>query len=97
MSSRPIIRDTTIAGDDYVAGQKIDAYYLEADFYDNKWRFTGGARYEDFRQVVALLDPRTNQFDLSDEADRSQLAFQEDGFYPALAVTYLEDDMQLRV
>ena len=98
LSSRPIIRDTTIAGDDYVAGQKIDAYYLEADFfYDNKWRFTGGARYEDFRQVVAPLDPRTNQFDLSDEADRSQLAFQEDGFYPALAVTYfLEDDMQLR-
>ena len=98
LSSRPLIRDTTIAGDDYVAGQKIDAYYLEADFfYDNKWRFTGGARYEDFRQVVAPLDPRTNQFDLSDEADRSQLAFQEDGFYPALAVTYfLEDDMQLR-
>ena len=98
LSSRPIIRDTTIAGDDYVAGQKVDAYYFEADFfYDNKWRFTGGARYEDFRQVVAPLDPRTNQFDLSNEADRSQLAFQEDGFYPALAVTYfLEDDMQLR-
>ena len=98
LSSRPIIRDTTIAGDDYVAGQKIDAYYLEADFfYDNKWRFTGGVRWEDFRQVVAPLDPRTNQFDLSDEADRSQLAFQEDGFYPALAVTYfLEDNMQLR-
>ena len=98
LSNRPIIRDTTIAGDDYVAGQKIDAYYFEADFfYDNKWRFTGGVRWEDFRQVVAPLDPRTNQFDLSDEADRSQLAFQEDGFYPALAVTYfLEDDMQLR-
>lgn len=98
LSSRPIIRDTTIAGDDYVAGQKVDAYYFEADFfYDNKWRFTGGARYEDFRQVVAPLDPRTNQFDLNDEADRSQLAFQEDGLYPALAVTYfLEDDMQLR-
>ncbi len=98
LSSRPLIRDTTIAGDDYVAGQKIDAYYFEADFfYDNKWRFTGGVRWEDFRQVVAPLDPRTNQFDLSDEDDRSQLAFQEDAFYPALAVTYfLEDDMQLR-
>lgn len=98
LSSRPIIRDTTIAGDDYVAGQKIDAYYFEADFfYDNKWRFTGGVRWEDFRQVVAPLDPRTNQFDLSDEADRAQLAFQEDDFYPALAVTYfLQEDMQLR-
>lgn len=98
LSNRAVLRDTTVAGDDYVAGQKVDAYYVEADFfYDNKWRFTGGVRWEDFRQVVAPFDPRTNKFDLSDEADRSQLAFNEDGFYPALAVTYfLEEDMQLR-
>ncbi len=98
LNNRPVLRDTTIAGDDYVAAQKVDAYYFEADFFfDNKWRFTGGVRWEDFRQVVAPLDPRTNQFDLSDEADRSQLAFQEDDFYPALALTYfLKDDMQLR-
>ncbi len=97
-SSNAIIRDTTIAGDDYVAAQKIDAYYLEGDFfYQNKWRFSGGVRWEDFRQVVAPFDPRTNQFDLSDEADRSQLAFKEDDFYPALAVTYIKDEsMQFR-
>jgi len=97
-NTRAILRDTTIDGDDYVAGQKIDAYYFEADFfYDNKWRFTGGVRWEDFRQVVAPLDPRTNQFDINDETDRAQLAFQEDDFYPALAVTYfLRSDMQLR-
>ncbi|AWL11199.1 hypothetical protein HMF8227_00703 [Saliniradius amylolyticus] len=96
--NRPIIRDTTIAGDDYVAGQKLDAYYFEADFFfDNKWRFTGGVRWEDFRQVVAPFDPRSNQIDIDDEADRSQLAFEEDAFYPALALTYfLNDDMQLR-
>jgi outer membrane receptor protein involved in Fe transport len=93
-----VIRDTTIAGDDYMAGQKVDAYYLEADlFYQGKWRFSGGARFEDFRQVVAPFDPRTNQIDILDEADRSQLAFQEDDFYPALAVTYIKDDaMQFR-
>ncbi|WP_414829798.1 TonB-dependent receptor domain-containing protein [Alteromonas sp. H39] len=98
LNNRPVLRDTTIAGDDYVAAQKVDAYYFEADFFfDNKWRFTGGVRWEDFRQVVAPLDPRSNQFDLNDEADRSQLAFQEDDFYPALALTYfLKDDMQLR-
>ncbi|MDT0593416.1 TonB-dependent receptor domain-containing protein [Glaciecola petra] len=97
-NSAPIIRDTTIAGDDYVAGQKIDAYYIEGDFfYKNKWRFSGGFRWEDFRQVVAPLDPRTNQFDLADDADRSELAFQEDDFYPAFAVTYIKDDsMQFR-
>ena len=93
-----IIRDTTIAGDDYAAGQKVDAYYVEGDFfYKNKWRFSGGVRWEDFRQVVAPFDPRTNQFDLPDEADRSQLAFAEDDFYPAVAVTYIKDEsMQFR-
>jgi len=88
-----IIRDTTIAGDDYAAGQKVDAYYVEGDFFfKNKWRFSGGVRFEDFRQVVAPFDPRTNQFDLPDEADRSQLAFQEDDFYPAIAMTYIKDE-----
>lgn len=97
-TTRAIIRDTTIAGDDYAAGQKIDAYYFEGDFFfNNKWRLTGGVRWEDFRQVVAPFDPRTNQFDLADDADRSQLAFQEDDFYPALAMTYFVDEqMQLR-
>jgi hypothetical protein len=97
-NSTAIIRDTTIAGDDYVAAQKVDAYYLEADlFYQGKWRISGGARFEDFRQVVAPFDPRSNQIDLPDEADRGQLAFQEDDFYPALALTYIKDDsMQFR-
>lgn len=97
-NSTAIIRDTTIAGDDYVAAQKVDAFYLEADlFYQGKWRISGGARFEDFRQVVAPFDPRSNQIDLPDDADRGQLAFQEDDFYPALAVTYIKDDsMQFR-
>ena len=97
-STQNLLRDTTVAGDDYAAGQKVDAYYFEADlFWNNLWRFSGGVRYEDFRQAVVPFDPRTNQFDLTDEADRSQLAFQEDAFYPSLAVTYfLQEDMQLR-
>ncbi|MBF7071938.1 TonB-dependent receptor [Glaciecola sp. MH2013] len=94
----PILRDTTIAGDDYAAAQKVDAYYVEGDFfYKNKWRFSGGVRWEDFRQVVAPFDPRTNQFDLPDDADRSQLAFNESDFYPAIAFTYIPDEsMQYR-
>jgi TonB-dependent receptor len=97
-SARAIIRDTTVAGDDYVAAQKVDAFYLEADlFYKGKWRFSGGARFEDFRQAVAPFDPRSNQIDLPPEADRGQLAFQEDDFYPAFALTYIKDEsMQFR-
>lgn len=97
LSSNEIIRDTTISGDDYVAGQKVDAYYFESDFfYKNKWRFTGGVRFEDFRQVVAPFDPRTNKFDLT-ENGLAELAFEEDDFYPAIAVTYLmNDSMQFR-
>ncbi len=98
LTSTPILRNTTIAGDDYVAGQKIDAYYFEADFfYDSKWRFTGGVRWEDYRLAAVPFDPASNQIDLPDEADRNQLAFQEDDFYPAFALTYfINPDMQLR-
>lgn len=104
-ANRAIIRDTTIAGDDYVAARKVDAYYVEADFfYDNKWRVTGGVRWEDFRQTVAPLDPRTNQFDLTNEDAEtaeerlSELAFQEDSLYPAVALTYfLTEEHQFRL
>jgi hypothetical protein len=45
-----IMRDTSVAGDDYYSGQMIDAYYVEADFFfNNILRVTGGVRYEDFR------------------------------------------------
>ena len=96
-----IMRDTSVAGDDYYSGQMIDAYYVEADFFfNNKLRLTGGVRYEDFRQVVAPLDPATGMFDLpaqpTDE-DLADLAFNEDAFFGALALTYvLNDEMQFR-
>ena len=97
-----IIRDTSIAGDDYYSAQKTDAYYVEADwFIDNTWRISGGVRWEDFRQVVAPLDPATGQFDLPanpTEADLAELAFQEEAFYPSLALTYVaSEDIQYRL
>ncbi len=94
----PILRDTTIAGDDYVAAQKVEAFFVEGDFfYNNSWRLSGGVRWETFRQVVVPFDPRTNQIDISDNADRDQLAFLEDDAYPSLALTYIMDDMQWRL
>jgi outer membrane receptor for ferrienterochelin and colicin len=96
-----IMRDTSVAGDDYYSGQMIDAYYVEADFFfDNKWRLTGGVRWEDFRQVIAPLDPATGMFDLPaqpTEEDLEDLAFKEDDFFGALALTYvLDEEMQFR-
>ena len=99
--SERLIRDTSVAGDDYLSAQKVDAYYFEADaFFDNTWRISGGVRWEDFRQVVAPLDPATGQFDIPanpTEEDLAKLSFKEDDYYGALAVTYILDEtMQFR-
>jgi len=96
-----IMRDTSIAGDDYYSGQMIDAYYVEADFFfNNTWRLTGGVRWEDFRQVVAPLDPATGKFDLPPQPtvdDLADLIFKEDDFFGALALTYiLNEQVQFR-
>jgi len=97
-----IIRDTSVPGDDYSSAQMIDAYYVEADmFFNQTWRISGGVRWEDFRQVVAPIDPATGQFDLPAQPtpeDLAKLAFNETDFYPALALTYVMDNtMQLRL
>ncbi|ALQ10349.1 MULTISPECIES: TonB-dependent receptor domain-containing protein [Pseudoalteromonas] len=90
----PILNDTTVSGDDYRSAQKTDAYYFEADFFfNNKWRISGGIRWEDFRQVSVPLDPFTGGLDSSIEYDElADLAFQEDDVYGALAFTYVYDD-----
>jgi TonB-dependent receptor len=100
-SSELIIRDTTTAGDDYYSGQLVDAYFAEADFFiAQKWRTTFGFRYEDFRQVVAPLDPASGRFDLPAAPtadDLASLAFQEDDVFGALALTYeFDEQMQFR-
>ena len=99
--SERLIRDTSIAGDDYLSAQKVDAYYFEVDvFLNNTWRISGGVRWEDFRQVVAPLDPATGQFDIPAEPtkeDLAELTFKEDDYYGALALTYILDEtMQFR-
>ena len=90
----PILNDTTVGGDDYISAQKIDAYYVEGDFFfDNTWRLSGGVRWEDFRQASVPLDPFTGQLEIERDAtaeDYRDLAFQEEDFYPALALTYVQ-------
>jgi TonB-dependent receptor len=91
-----IIRDTSVAGDDYYSAQLVDAYFVESDFFfAQKWRATLGFRYEDFRQVVAPLDPATGKFDLPAQPtvdDLAALAFKDDDVFGALALTYLLDE-----
>ncbi len=96
-----VINDNSVAGDDYYSAQLVDAYYLDADFFiAQKWRASLGLRYEDFRQVVAPLDPATGKFDLPAEpttADLEALAFKEDDVFGAIALTYLlDDELQFR-
>lgn len=106
ISSAPLrlslLNDTTVAGDDYLSAQMVDAYYFEGDFFfDNKWRISGGLRWEDFRQAVVPIVPQDGTIDLPSDAsaaDLADLAFQEDKLYPALALTYiLDQQMQVRL
>ncbi len=96
-----IIRDTSVAGDDYYSAQMVDAYFIDSDFFiAQKWRVNVGLRYEEFRQVVAPLDPATGQFDLPAQPttdDLAALAFKDDDIFGAIAFTYLlDDEMQFR-
>ncbi len=93
-----ILESGVADGDKYAAGTKVDAYYFMADaFIDNKWRISGGVRYEDFRQISVPFTSHANTFSLeADELD--DIAFQEDDYFPSLALTYFySHEMQFRV
>ena len=93
-----ILQSGVSDGDKYAAATKIDAFYVMADaFINNKWRVSGGFRYEDFRQISVPFAAHQNRFSENAE-DIAQLGFQEDDIFPSLAFTYLFDDqMQLRL
>ncbi len=85
---------TSPDADDYLAAQKVDALYGEFDvIYDNLLRFSGGVRYEDFKQVTigtsSLIFSR-EQLDIYYNNERIQNGtINKDDFYPALSMTYL--------
>ena len=95
-TNQNLMRQSSAAGDDYTSAQIVDAGYFEFDaFYDNKWRFSGGFRWEEFKQ--AILDSSSRASSSTDERDFEELTFLEDDIYPALALTYIPDDtMQFR-
>lgn len=93
----------------YIAAQMTDAAYGMFDFkWNEAWRVTGGARYEDFRQAllpVDLLDytgESLNKVIADLSKDDQKFAIRDDGWYPSLAVTYMNngfmgaEDFQVR-
>jgi outer membrane receptor protein involved in Fe transport len=87
------ISNVTTQADDYLAAQMIDAGYgaLELN-YDYKFRLNLGVRYEDFKQVSLPIGANG---DISGNVTDSVLL--EDGFYPALSLTwFINDDLQAR-
>lgn len=82
----------------YIAGQMIDAYYgmFDANFND-AWRFTAGARYEDYRTAtlpVDLLDYTgiTLEELIKKLSDKNQnYASQDERWLPSAALTFFND------
>jgi len=89
--------------DDYLAGQKIDAGYGSFDvFYKEKWRVSGGIRWEEFKQVsLATSSLIFNGTDLNIFFSEDKIesgTIREDDFFSALALTYMGgEDYQMRL
>jgi TonB-dependent receptor len=99
-----------IGTESYLAAQTTDAGYLKADALINeRWRFAGGVRYEDFHQASLPID--TLQYDVTrgqcalvpcDAAALERIVLAEDDVYPSLSMTRIlrdvwADDFQIRV
>lgn len=80
----------------YIAAHMLDAAYVMLDAeWNETWRITGGARYEDYRQALLPLDllDYSGEYisklieDLLKEDQR--FAIRDDGWKPSIAMTYM--------
>ncbi len=85
------IREITRPTDNYEANNELEAFYGEVEFnFDDRLRFTLGARQEDFLQTVQTFDlfrPDTNSQSSQDSSD----------LLPALSMTYINGNHQFRL
>ena len=87
---------TDTGNESYIAAQKVDAGYGMFDVtFNEQYRISGGARWEDYQQAVLpvdLLDFSGNSvqalIDQLAEPDQ-RLAIREDDVYGSLALTYI--------
>lgn len=95
-TNQNLMRQSSAAGDNYTSAQIVDAGYGEFDaFFNNKWRFSGGVRWEEFKQ--AILDSSSRAGTTPVQRNFEDLTFIEDDLYPSLALTYIPSDtMQFR-
>lgn len=85
------LREETGVNDAYDAEHTVDALYLMADATLGKWRFIGGARYEDSDQRVVTFNP-------FDRADTDEAVNVNRNVLPSLNVVYqLESRSNLRL
>ncbi|NCF44133.1 MAG: TonB-dependent receptor [Proteobacteria bacterium] len=80
----------------YLAATMVDASYGMLDWtYDDSWRITAGARYEDYRQVALpwnVFGYTVDQPQLpTDSATLSAAAFANDDYFPSVALVYMSD------
>lgn len=87
------ISNVVTQADDYIAAQQIDAAYAALEVnYDYLFRLNLGVRYEDFKQIALPLNAAGNV-----SGDINEYPLVEDGFYPALSLTwFISDALQAR-
>ena len=79
--------------DDYIAAQKIDAAYGSFDLIYGNLRFSGGVRYEEFKQSsigtssLIFTKEDLNIFYAPEKVEAGSI--NTDDYYPSLAFTYL--------
>lgn len=86
-----------IGTESYLAAETIDAAWGKLEWtWDDTWRVSAGARWEDFTQLSVPIDQYefdtgVGKIPLTTE-QLADAATAEDELYPALALTYMRDD-----
>jgi outer membrane receptor protein involved in Fe transport len=85
------MRELTRPTDTYEAANELNAYYGQVEFnFDDRFRFTVGARQEDFTQEV-------NTFDLFLPDNAAGASQDSSELLPAFNATFIQNDHQFRV
>ena len=90
------IQEQGSASRSYLAATMVDASYGMVDWtFDDSWRITAGARYEDYRQVALPWNAfgyTVDQPQLPTDLDTlSAAAFADDDYFPSVSLVYMGD------